>query len=632
ISLLNPASAFVRAVKGIIDIVTFIVNQGAQIVEFVNAVLDSVIAIANGGTAGVPKMIETALAASVPVLIGFLASLLGIGNLANKVKSVFHAVAKPVNRAIDKIVGFIVKKGKALWNKLKKRNKKGSAGQRPSPGSSTAKEDNAIRDAKRLLNRKPPKEVVSERLPVISHRHGTPLHLVVESKTDHGERVHVQTMSTNSVNLPSDSDQDSQVALVGKNFITHGGQLIEKAHADWWSKQLKHPEITNGKIWKDDSILPPTSVLAKKYLNDRSVHEKVTKDYYPNKRSDPNKDHFYAKVFGDSQKYSRKEVIGLLGAAALNKIRKVGVESARQAQDAETEKTLKNMRFLPNEGHYGRFDPFPKGTKAPNRELEKAIEQVSAPPREKIIKFLQLIMEGKTVGTIDWGEFKDLWDNHANSKAYVKTKFREADGGKHEWIPTNYIADVLHFAVEHRIKGRLEAAQDWLTLHNKLRSFTSDVIYRVEIPPGSELITERGSISAHAGAFVTVDDRKFIFNDGDDPWHKGLRGLFDNFIGANRSGTALQFLELLQARLPKPGVAPEVERLIWDPGVRPIPAAMRGVEVDAIYRNITVNPGGVVRTDERVRISLGDLESLQKINYERVRADFQKVHDILSGE
>ncbi|MCX5341838.1 hypothetical protein [Streptomyces atratus] len=123
ISLLNPASAFVRAVKGIIDIVTFIVNQGAQIVEFVNAVLDAVIAIANGGTAGVPKMVEAALAASVPLLIGFLASLLGIGSLANKVKSVFHAVAKPVNRAIDKIVGFIAKKGKALWAKLRGKNK-----------------------------------------------------------------------------------------------------------------------------------------------------------------------------------------------------------------------------------------------------------------------------------------------------------------------------------------------------------------------------------------------------------------------------------------------------------------------------------------------------------------------------
>ncbi|MEU1434224.1 hypothetical protein ABZ438_09010 [Streptomyces sp. NPDC005786] len=121
LSLLNPASAFIRAVKGIIDIVTFVVTQGAQIVEFVNAILDAVVAIANGGSAGVPKMVEVALAASVPLLIGFLASLLGIGSLANKVKSVFHAVARPVNRAIDKIVDFITKKGKAFWAKAKDR-------------------------------------------------------------------------------------------------------------------------------------------------------------------------------------------------------------------------------------------------------------------------------------------------------------------------------------------------------------------------------------------------------------------------------------------------------------------------------------------------------------------------------
>ncbi|MFD4174348.1 phage tail protein [Streptomyces anulatus] len=122
VSLLNPASAFVRAVKGIIDIVTFIVTQGAQIADFVNAVLDAVIAIANGGQAGVPKLIEAALASSVPLLIGFLAALLGIGGLANKVKSVFQSVSRPVTRAIDKIVDFIAKKGKALWAKRKKKN------------------------------------------------------------------------------------------------------------------------------------------------------------------------------------------------------------------------------------------------------------------------------------------------------------------------------------------------------------------------------------------------------------------------------------------------------------------------------------------------------------------------------
>ncbi|MFK4210011.1 hypothetical protein [Streptomyces sp. NPDC030920] len=149
ISLLNPASAFVRAVKGIIDIVTFIVNQGAQIVDFVNAVLDAVIAIANGGSAGVPKMVEAALATSVPLLIGFLASLLGIGSLANKVKSVFHAVARPVNRAIDKIVNFITKKGKALWEKLKKKDTKNN----PKSKTNESREKDSPQKKQEDLNR-----------------------------------------------------------------------------------------------------------------------------------------------------------------------------------------------------------------------------------------------------------------------------------------------------------------------------------------------------------------------------------------------------------------------------------------------------------------------------------------------
>ncbi len=119
VSLLNPASAFIKACKAIIDIVTFIVQRGAQIIEFVNAVLDAVIAIAAGGAGGVPALIEGALAKSVPVLIGFLAALLGIGGIADKVKKIFQALSKPVMTAIDWIVGKIAAFGKRIWAKLK---------------------------------------------------------------------------------------------------------------------------------------------------------------------------------------------------------------------------------------------------------------------------------------------------------------------------------------------------------------------------------------------------------------------------------------------------------------------------------------------------------------------------------
>jgi len=123
ISLLNPASAFIKACKMIIDIVTFIIERGAQIIEFVNAVLDAVIAIAGGGAGGVPGLIEAALAKSIPVLIGALAAILGIGGIATKVKSFFQALSKPVMKAVDWVVGKIVALGKKIWAKIKPKGK-----------------------------------------------------------------------------------------------------------------------------------------------------------------------------------------------------------------------------------------------------------------------------------------------------------------------------------------------------------------------------------------------------------------------------------------------------------------------------------------------------------------------------
>nr|MDT0658153.1 hypothetical protein [Micromonospora sp. DSM 115978] len=142
ISLLNPASAFIKAAKMIIDIITFIVTRGAQIIEFVNSVLDAVIAIAGGGAGGVPALIEKALAKSVPVLIGALAAILGIGGIADKVKKFFQSLANPVRKAVgwiaDKLAGF----GKKLWAKLK--SKFGRRGQEKKPGELSPKQQEKV--------------------------------------------------------------------------------------------------------------------------------------------------------------------------------------------------------------------------------------------------------------------------------------------------------------------------------------------------------------------------------------------------------------------------------------------------------------------------------------------------------
>jgi hypothetical protein len=109
IGLLNPASAFFKACKAIYDIVMFFINRGSQIIELVNAVVDSIAAIVKGNISGAAKMVEGALAKAIPVAIGFLASLLGLGDPSKPVRDTIEKAQSPVNAAIDWVIHGAVK-------------------------------------------------------------------------------------------------------------------------------------------------------------------------------------------------------------------------------------------------------------------------------------------------------------------------------------------------------------------------------------------------------------------------------------------------------------------------------------------------------------------------------------------
>ncbi|GGK23254.1 hypothetical protein GCM10010124_14690 [Pilimelia terevasa] len=114
ISLLNPAAAFVKACQAIYQIVMFFVEKAAQVKEFVDSVLDSVTAIARGGAGAVAGLVERSLAKALPTVLGMLASLLGLGGISDKIKSVLEKVQRPVNSVIDAVVGTVVKAGRGL--------------------------------------------------------------------------------------------------------------------------------------------------------------------------------------------------------------------------------------------------------------------------------------------------------------------------------------------------------------------------------------------------------------------------------------------------------------------------------------------------------------------------------------
>jgi hypothetical protein len=82
-------------------------------------ILNSIAMIAAGNVSKASAWVETVLAKGLTLLISFLAKWLGLGGIAKKIKAIIETVRKPIDKALDKVVGWIVKKGKALFAKGK---------------------------------------------------------------------------------------------------------------------------------------------------------------------------------------------------------------------------------------------------------------------------------------------------------------------------------------------------------------------------------------------------------------------------------------------------------------------------------------------------------------------------------
>jgi len=114
IGLLNPAAAFIKACKLIYDVVMFFVNNASRIAKFVNTVIDSVADIVRGNVSGVVNKINDVLGQMVPIIIGFLASVIGLGGIGQKIREIIEKLQKPVNKALD----FVIKTGLKLAGPL----------------------------------------------------------------------------------------------------------------------------------------------------------------------------------------------------------------------------------------------------------------------------------------------------------------------------------------------------------------------------------------------------------------------------------------------------------------------------------------------------------------------------------
>ncbi len=118
ISLMNPASAFFKAVKAIYDIVMFFIERGQQIMALVNTIIGAIGEIVAGNVEGMSKAVENVLARLLPVAISFLASLLGLGGITDKIREIVEKIRDKVDAVVDWIIAKAVKLAQKIGDLL----------------------------------------------------------------------------------------------------------------------------------------------------------------------------------------------------------------------------------------------------------------------------------------------------------------------------------------------------------------------------------------------------------------------------------------------------------------------------------------------------------------------------------
>jgi hypothetical protein len=116
--LSNPVGAIVKVVLSIYSMIVTFLERLDQILEVARSIFASIGAIAAGRIQEAADFIERTMAATIPVIISFLAALVPVTGITNTIRGIIAKLRGAVERAIEKLVTFVAKKAKKLFSKL----------------------------------------------------------------------------------------------------------------------------------------------------------------------------------------------------------------------------------------------------------------------------------------------------------------------------------------------------------------------------------------------------------------------------------------------------------------------------------------------------------------------------------
>jgi len=117
VTMFNPVGAIINAIMTIYNTVMFLVERAQQIMAFVDSVLDSINNIATGNITAAVGYVERTLARILPLVISFLARLIGLGGISDRIRDIIARIRAPIERAMDRVADWIQRTGRRFLSR-----------------------------------------------------------------------------------------------------------------------------------------------------------------------------------------------------------------------------------------------------------------------------------------------------------------------------------------------------------------------------------------------------------------------------------------------------------------------------------------------------------------------------------
>lgn len=117
--LLVPGGALLQACVKIYETIMFVIEKAKALMDFVGAVVDSIDNIARGNIGAARNHVEKTLAKLLPLVISFLARMVGLGGISGQIKKAIDTIRAPIDQALDKLAAWIKEKAAQFVGKVK---------------------------------------------------------------------------------------------------------------------------------------------------------------------------------------------------------------------------------------------------------------------------------------------------------------------------------------------------------------------------------------------------------------------------------------------------------------------------------------------------------------------------------